>query len=237
MPTPVDKAGVQRFLGMCQYLSKFCHNLSETVLPLRDLAKETPELLWSKNHENALSSAKNLLASATVLRYYDPIIPVTPQVDASEDAIGGALLQNDQPVCFTTHALTSTEKNYAQTEKECLAIVSSMENRHQYLYGRHDITVHTDHQPLETILEKPLCKAPQRLQRMMRKLQRYQFLIRYKKGKELYVADTQSCAPVIDHPSTTSAKKEYELFRVELAEMDIEPNKFTSETTQRIKQD
>ena len=32
MPFPTDKAAVQRFLGMCQYLSKFCHNLSETVL-------------------------------------------------------------------------------------------------------------------------------------------------------------------------------------------------------------
>ena len=31
MPTPTDKAAVQRFLGMWQYLSKFCHNLSETV--------------------------------------------------------------------------------------------------------------------------------------------------------------------------------------------------------------
>ena len=28
MPTSTDKAGVQRLLGMCQYLSKFCHNLS-----------------------------------------------------------------------------------------------------------------------------------------------------------------------------------------------------------------
>ena len=40
MPKPTDKAGVQRFLGMCQYLNKFWHNLSETVLPLRDLTKE-----------------------------------------------------------------------------------------------------------------------------------------------------------------------------------------------------
>jgi len=36
MPTSTDEAGVQRLLGMCQYLSKFCHNLSETVLPLRE---------------------------------------------------------------------------------------------------------------------------------------------------------------------------------------------------------
>ena len=237
MPTPTDKSGVQRFLGMCQYLSKFCHNLSETVLPLRDLTKENSTFLWSNNHENAFNSAKNLIASATALRYYDPALPVTLQVDASEDAIGGVLLQDDQPVCFTSHRLNNTEKNYVQIEKECLAIVSCMDKWHQYLYGKHDITVHTDHQPLETIFKKPLSKAPRRLQRMMLKLQRYQFSVRYKKGKELYVADTLSRAPVADQPSAPDAKQGYEVFRLEIAEMDIEPNRITSETMQQIKQE
>ena len=122
MPTPTDKSGVQRFLGMCQYLSKFCHTLSETVRLLKDLTKEDSAFLWSKRHENAFNSAKNLIASATALRYYDTTLPVTLQVDASEDAISGVLLQNDQPVCFTSHTLNSTEKKYAQIEKECLAI-------------------------------------------------------------------------------------------------------------------
>ena len=111
MPMPTDKAGVQHFLGMCQYLSKFYHNLSETVLPLRDLTKENSTFLWSNSQENAFNSAKNLIASATAQCYYDPTLPVTLEVDASEDAIGGVLLQNDQPVCFTSHRLNNTEKN------------------------------------------------------------------------------------------------------------------------------
>ena len=191
MPTPSDKSGVQRFLGMCQYLSKFCHNLSETGLPLRDLTKEDSAFLWSNNHENASNSAKNLIASATALRHYDTTLSVTLQVDASEDAIGGVLLQNDQPVY-------------------------KLDKWHQYLYGKHDKTVHTDHQPLETIFTKGLSKAPRRLQRMMLKLQRYQFTVRYKKGKELYVADTLSRAAVTDQHSS-AAKQEYEVFRVEIA--------------------
>ena len=48
MPRPVDKAGVQRFLGMCQYLSKFCPHQSETVLPLRNLIKQNDEFNWTK---------------------------------------------------------------------------------------------------------------------------------------------------------------------------------------------
>ena len=160
---------------------------------------------------------------------------MTLQVDASEDAIGGALLQNDQPVCFTSHTLNSTETNYAQIEKECLAIASCMEKWHQYLYGKHDITVHTDHQPLETIFKKPLSKAPRRLQRMMLKLQRYKFTVRHEKGKELYVADTLSRAAVTDQPS--SAKQECEVFRLEIAEMDLEPNRVTPDTLQRMRRE
>ena len=83
---------------------------------------------------------------------------------------------------------------------------------------------------LETIFKKPLYKAPRQLQQMMLKLQRYQFSVRYKKGKEFYVANTLSRVPVTDHPSTTSARKEYKVLPMELAEMNIE-------TKQRIKQE
>ena len=130
-------------------------------------------------------------------------------MDASEDAIGGVLLQNDQLPCYTSHRLNNTEKNYAQIEKVSLAIVSCLDKWHQYLYGKDDITVHEDHQSFETIFQKPLSKALRLLQRMILKLQRYQFSVRYKKGKELYVADTLSRAPVADHPSAPDAKQEY----------------------------
>ena len=216
-----------------QVLPQFVRNSSST----ERLHKRELHIPVVKQHENAFNSAKNLIASATALRYYEPTLPVTLQVDASEDGIGGVLLQNDQHVCFTSYKLNNTEKNYAQIEKECLAIVSCMDKWHRYLYGKHHIMVHTDHQPLETIFKKPLSKAPRRLQRMMLKLQRYQFSVRYKKGKELYVADTLSRAPVADYPSAANAKQEYEVFRLEIAEMNIEPNRVTSETMQQIKQE
>ena len=202
-------------------------------------------ILWSNNHENAFKSANDLIASTTALRYYDATLPVTLQVDASEDAIGGVLLQNDQPVCFTSHTLNSTEKNYAQIEKECLAIVSCMDKWRQYLYGKHDITVQTDHQPLETIFKKPLSKATRRLQRMMLKLQKYQFTVRYKKEKELYVADTllraaaQPSRVTVTDPDHTSFadKQECEVFRLELEEMDLTPNWVTADTLKKIRQE
>ncbi|CAB3979301.1 Transposon Ty3-G Gag-Pol poly [Paramuricea clavata] len=156
MPKPVDRNGVQRFLGMCQYLSKFCPKLSKIVLPLRDLTRINVEFIWTDVHESAFNSVKDFIASSTILQYYDVTLPVTLQVDASDEAIGGVLLQNGKPVCFTSYTLDSTERNYGQIEKECLAIVTCMSKWHQYLYGKKSILVHTDHQPLETIFRKPL---------------------------------------------------------------------------------
>ena len=72
---------------------------------------------------------------------------------------------------------------------------------------------------------------------MMLKLQKYQFSVRCKKGKELYVDDTLSRAPVADQPSAPDAKQGYEVFRLDIAEMDIEPNRITSETMQQIEQE
>ena len=72
---------------------------------------------------------------------------------------------------------------------------------------------------------------------MMLKLQRHQFSVRYKKGKELYVAGTLSRPPVADYPSAANAKQEYEVFQVEITEMDIEQNRVKSETMQRIEQE
>ena len=205
---------------MCQYLSRFCQNLSQTVLPLRDLTRDDTEFLWSDVHETAFNSSKTLIASTTALRYYDVSLPVTLQVDASESAIGGVLLQDGHPVCFPSHILSATEKNYAQIEKECLAIVSCMEKWHHCLYGKQDITIHSDHQPLETIFKKPLSRAPRKLQRMMLRLQNYHFTVQYKKGKELFVVDTLSRAALGDGSGMT---QEYDVFRVDLTQTVTKP--------------
>ena len=238
MPTPTDRAVLQRLLGMCQYLSKFCQNLSQTVLPLRHLTRDDTEFLWSEVHEASFNSAKTLIASTTALRYYDVSLPVTLQVDASDSAIGVVLLQEGHPVCFTSHTFRTTEKNYAQIEKECLAIVSCMEKWHHYPYGKHDITVHSDHQPLETIFKKPLSRAPRRLQRMMLRLQNYHFTVQYKKRKELFVADTLSRAPLTDGPQSPSRMtQEYDVFRVDLTQMDLSPNLVKPGTMNQIREE
>ena len=115
------------------------------------------------------------------------------QCDASEKGLGTALLQEGQPIAFASRALTDTETRYAQIEKEMLAIVFAAEKVDQYTFG-HSITVQSDHKPLESILKKPLCSAPKRLQGMIMRLQRYNLEVVYTQGKLLYLADILSRA-------------------------------------------
>ena len=107
------------------------------------------------------------------------------QCDASEKGLGASLLQDGKPLAYASRALTNTETNYAQIEKELLAIVF-----HQYTYGR-KVGVDSDHKPLERIFGKPLASAPS-LQKMLMRLQRYHIDIQYKKVSEMYLADTLS---------------------------------------------
>lgn len=77
------------------------------------------------------------------------------------------------------------------------------------------MTVETDHQPLITILKKPLHTASAPIQRMMLCLQRYKLNVIYKRGRELYVADALSRAHL---PSTDQAEEmeEYKVMVVDV---------------------
>ena len=207
MPQPTDKAATRRFLGTITYLSKFCPHLSEVVRPLRDLTHIKQDFIWADQHTKALQEAKRLVATAPCLRYFDVHAPVVLQVDASEYGLGAALLQPTtnltdstdiqwQPVAYSSSSLTPTEQRYAQIEKETLAIVHAFHKFDQLLFGKSDVTVHSDHKPLEVIFKRPLSSAPRRLQSMMLTLQRYTFHVEYHKGTTLHIADTLSRAPL-----------------------------------------
>ncbi len=76
-------------------------------------------------------------------------------------------MQKGQPVAYASRALTPVEAHYAQIEKELLAIVFGCEHFEAYTYGRDLVHIETDHQPLESIVRKPLHKTPSPLQRML----------------------------------------------------------------------
>ena len=108
-------------------------------------------------------------------------------------ATRACLLQQGKPTAYASRSLTSSESNYAQIEKELLVIVFAFDKFHQFIYG-FPTKVHSDHKPLESIVTKPLCSVPPRLQRMLLRLQKYDLAVKYVSGKSLHVANTLSRA-------------------------------------------
>lgn len=146
------------------------------------------------------------------MRFYDVSKPVTLTCDASFGGVGAACLQDGILVACASRSLTKTEQNYAQIEKELLAVIFACNKFHDYILGK-NVTVETDHKPLEIIFKKPLLTAPMRLQRMMLQLQRYDLSLVYKKGSQLFIADALSRAQLSE--TSPSDIEDYEVLTVQ----------------------
>ena len=94
--------------------------------------------------------------------------------------------------------MSNADTNYAQLEREALAIIYGVSYSHKYLFGR-KITIITDHRPLLCLLkeDKPISVLfSARIQRWALCLAKYNYRLQYKKGEENGNADMLSRIPL-----------------------------------------
>ena len=196
---PENVSQLRTFLGMVNFIAKFVPKLSDIIIyPLHNLLKKEVKWMWSEAQEKSFQKVKNMIIEHNKLTIFDPNAKITIENDASEYGIGSVLMQNDVPVAYASRSLTNSERNYAQIEKEMLAIVFGLKKFHNYVYGQDKISIITDHKPLTFIVKKPLCKASKRLQSMLLKTQEYSFELFYREGTKIPIADALSRFPDTD---------------------------------------
>ena len=169
-----------------------------------------------------MARIKEMIISAPVLAYYDVTKPVVIQWDASKSGLGAALLQEGRPVAFSSRVMSQTEQNYAQIEKELLAIAFACEKFDQYVFGRSDVVVESDHRPPETIFKKPILTSPKRLQRIRLRLQNYNIQVVYKRGTTMFLADTLSRAYLEDEPERTTPRNDVRSIKERVFALELE---------------
>ena len=112
------------------------------------------QLKWSEDCETTFNKLKEQLCANPVLTHYDPTLPLKLVCDASPYGVGAVISHlllsgEEKPIAYGSQTLSKTEQNYAQVEKEVLAIIFGIKKFHQYIHGRKFQLV-TDHKPLTT---------------------------------------------------------------------------------------
>jgi RNase H-like domain found in reverse transcriptase len=127
-----------------------------------------------------------------------------------QEQVGGTR----NPVGYWIGGLTSAERNFFTTEKECLAIVWAVLKLRPYLEGKHFV-IRTDHNSLRWVLDS--ADAQGRLSRWRLPLLEFDFEVQYTPDKEHHGADTLSYIrpsdPLLAEP-TTAVDMEISCFEV-----------------------
>ena len=202
-PPPRNVQELRSFLGLLNYYGRFIPNLASLLHPLHKLLCKGCPWKWSSGCQKAFNQAKEALTSSKVLIHYNPNLPLKLAGDASAYGVGAVISHvmedgSERPIAFASRTLSSSERNYAQVEKEALSLVFGVKKFHAYLYGR-QFTLTTDHKPLTTILGPKQgipTLAAARLQRWALILSAYTYHIEFRPTGQHANADGLSRLPL-----------------------------------------
>ena len=156
VPPPSTGKQMQAFLGLVNYLRHFIPCLATMAAPLDELRNaksiDVDDInVWTPQCQDAFLSIKDAVASAPTLCKPDWREPFLVATDASAVGLGCVLFQGSREapryICCASRSLTASERNYAATKKELLAIVFSLRKLRFYLAGRR-FHLYTDHKAL-----------------------------------------------------------------------------------------
>ena len=214
-PRPVNTTQLRAFLGLVNFYGKFMNNLSTILAPLYHLLRKKAHWRWRAAQQRAFATAKELLKSPQLLVHYDANKELILSCDASPYGLGAILAHkmedgSERPIEYASRTLSPAKKNYAQIDKEALAIIYGVKRFHRYLYGR-KFTICSDHKPLMYIFgehREISTTASARIQRWALTLMVYQYTIVHQPGDRLANADGLSRLPT--PTATPDPPKPYE---------------------------
>jgi len=190
LPPPTNVKTLRSFLGHAGFYRRFVKDFSKIARPLSSLLEQNRPYIFYEECLKAFETLKAALVSAPILIAPDWSQPFELMCDASDYAMGAALVQRRDrmlhPIAYASKTFNAAQANYTTTEKELLAVVFAVEKFRAYLLGS-KVIIHTDHSAIRYLMTKKDAKP--RLIRWVLLLQEFDAEIVDRKGTENNVAD------------------------------------------------
>ena len=120
MEFPLDKETMRSFLGMINYLNRYSALSAHLAAPLSALTHQAVDYKPGKVHFKNFNRLKVENSNKKALTDFDVNGETTLQIDASKKGLGACLIQKGKVICYASRALTKTEQNYQNLEREAL---------------------------------------------------------------------------------------------------------------------
>lgn len=187
---------VRRLLGLAGFYQRFIKNYSRIAVPITNLLKKTKKKFeWTEEAEEAFTELKSVLSSVPILANPDFSKSFTMESDASDTAVGAALIQElegeNRIIAYFSKKLSRTQRAYSSVEKECLGVLLVIENFRHYVEGTH-FRVVTDARSLLWLFTIGVESGNSKLLRWALKIQSYDIQLEYRKGCSNITADCLS---------------------------------------------
>ena len=186
---PVDKAGVQKFMGIVNYYREHMPHMAEFGSKMYDLVKKYVKFRWTPEHQAEFDILKKMCQERLLLVPFQVGTAAEIYTDASCVACGAVLVQNKKLVQCFSKSFTPTQQHYSTFDRECFGMVLAVKHFRHLLVGT-PFVIYTDHKPLLKWLSKP--PVSDRHARWICQVQDIVTEIKYIPGEDNILADLLS---------------------------------------------
>ena len=195
LAAPQNVSDLRSFLGAVNFYRRFIDKCAHKTAPLTDLLRANSAFRWGAKQQNAFDLLKRALSEAPVLSAPDMSKPFFLYTDASQVAVGAALMQEVvnglAPVGYASKVLSDTERRWPTHERELYGVVFGCQRFRHFLQGGvHAPVVRTDHKPLGHLTTQKELSPKQA--RWVEYLSQFDVKLEYVEGKQNHVADMLS---------------------------------------------
>lgn len=205
---PQSPSETRSFVGIAQFMSPFIEDFGTLAAPLYEVMgneskknRADKEIFhWGEAQSEAFRALKKAIINCTTtLGFFDKRDRTILYTDASPTAAGAVLVQisretgEQRVISFASKSFSVTERKYAQTQREALAIVWGTERFYYYLLGAH-FTIRTDAKGVKFIFERHSHgskRVMSRAEGWAMRLDAFDFEMEFVKGSE-NIADPSS---------------------------------------------